>query len=249
MTKTLKIQMINSLKKHWMKPDFQGFMFIAALLLAIAPWTQGAAQPEGGGIVKTGSLVPQKLAVVLNPGDLNFLKAPLAEYTASLRESSARGMWVQGWNTPEQFFRWTMTAPAAGSYVVDALVSGEPGATIEIIGPLNRLELTLPPGNDHWGNNWNRLRVPGALSLPAGESIITVRSPAPKGAATAKLNGMALVSLELATRHDPRGLGQARAGVPFEHEVVLGCEVWRLSTVGRVGLPGARPKEEMAAND
>jgi len=187
------MQMINSLKNHWVKPVFQGFMFTVAFLLAIASWTEGAVQPE------TGSLVPQKLAVVLNPGDLNFLKAPLAEYTASLRESSARGMWVQGWNTPEQFFRWTMTVPAAGSYVVDALVSGEPGSTIEIIGPLNRLELTLPAGNDHWGNNWNRLRVPGALSLPEGASAITVRSPAPKGAATAKLNGMALVSLELAT--------------------------------------------------
>jgi acetyl esterase/lipase len=149
--------------------------------------------------LKTESLVPQKLAIVLNPGDLNFLKAPLAEYTASLRESSPRGFWVQGWNKPEQFFRWSLTSPSAGNYVVEVLISGEPGSSIEIIGPLNRLILTLPAGNDHWGNNWNRLRVPGTLSLPGGTSSITVRSQAPKGISTARLNGMALLSLELAT--------------------------------------------------
>ena len=191
-----------------MKPVLRGFMFTLALLFAITPKTKGAVQQERERIVKTDSLVPQKLPVVLNPGDLNFLKAPLAEYTASLRESSPRGFWVQGWNTTEQFFRWTVTAPAAGSYVVDALISGEPGSTVEIIGPLNRLALTLPAGNDHWGNNWNRLRVPGALSLPGGTSSITVRSPAPKGASTAKLNGMALLSLELATAAARKDLDQ-----------------------------------------
>src|ERR1035437_9745519 len=148
-TKNLKIQMINSLKKHWMKPGFQGFMFTVALLLAMAPALKGADQPVSGGVAKTESLVPQKRAVVLNPGDLNFLKAPLAEYTASLRESAAGGMWVQGWNKPEQFFRWNITAPKAGKYVFDVLISGEPGTTVEIISSLNRITLTLQPGNDN----------------------------------------------------------------------------------------------------
>ena len=200
--------MINSLKKHWMKPGFQGFMFTVALLLAMAPALKGADQPASGGVAKTESLVPQKRAVVLNPGDLNFLKAPLAEYTASLRESAAGGMWVQGWNKPEQFFRWNITAPKAGKYVFDVLISGEPGTTVEIISSLNRITLTLQPGNDLGGNNWNRLRVPGTLSLPKGASTITVRSPAPKGASTARLNGMALLSLEFATEATRKGIDQ-----------------------------------------
>src|SRR5690349_9410294 len=109
--------------------------------------------------------------VVLDPAGINVLKAPLAEYSDSLQESKPRGFWVQNWTSPEQFFRWSVSAPKAGRYTIDALISGEPGAVVEIAGPREHLNLTIPPGNDHWGNNWNRLRVPGLLSLPAGSSV------------------------------------------------------------------------------
>ncbi|HMI03283.1 MAG TPA: hypothetical protein VK541_12410, partial [Pedobacter sp.] len=164
-----------------MKPVRWGFMLAFTLLSAIALKTTGVVGQEKEKIVKSQYSVEQKQPIVLNPSDLNFLKAPLAEYTNSLKESNPRGFWVQGWNSLDQSFRWTVTAPKAGSYVFDVLISGEPGTTIEIISSLNRLTLILPPGNDLGGNNWNRLRVPGTLSLPEGVSSIEVRSPAPKG--------------------------------------------------------------------
>ena len=52
---------------------------------------------------------------------------------------------------------------------MEALISGAPGTVVEVGGPAGKVSLTIPPGNDHWGNNWNRLRVPGLLSLPAGQ--------------------------------------------------------------------------------
>jgi len=144
-------------------------------------------------------VVPQKAPnpVALDPAGINVLKAPLAEYSDSLQESRPKGFWVQNWTMPEQFFRWTVNAPKAGRYAVEALISGEPGTVVEIAGPRGKLSLTIPPGNDHWGNNWNRLPVPGWLSLPAGSSVVTVRSPGPKGVSTSKLKSMALLSLEL----------------------------------------------------
>jgi hypothetical protein len=159
------------------------------------------------GIAAAGTLgaqgngtVPQKAPnpVVLDPAGLNVLQASLAEYSDSL----------------QFLFRWTVTAPKAGRYIVEALISGEPGTVVEIAGPGDMVSLTIPPGNDPWGNNWNRLRVPGVLSLPAGSSTVTARSSAPKRVATKwsplpqwyKLNSMALMSLELAT-------AEARAGI------------------------------------
>ncbi len=79
--------MINSLKKHWRKTVFRGFLFTFALWLAMAPELKGADQPASGGNVTTESTVPQKLAVVLNPGDLNFLKAPQQSYVLLFGET------------------------------------------------------------------------------------------------------------------------------------------------------------------
>ncbi len=135
--------------------------------------------------------------VVIDPAGITVLKAPLAEYSDSLKPSAPPGFWIQNWTGPEQFFRWTVSAPKSGRYDVEILVSGEPGTVVEIAGPRNRLHVTIPKGNDIWGNNWNRLPVSGRLTLPEGRSIITVSSPAPKGASTSRLKSMALLSLEL----------------------------------------------------
>jgi hypothetical protein len=135
--------------------------------------------------------------VVIDPAGISVLKAPLAEYSDSLKASVPPGMWIQNWTAPEQFFRWTVSAAKAGQYAVELLVSGEPGTAVEVAGPRNRLDATIPDGNDVWGNNWNRVPVSGRLSLPEGRSVITVSSPAPKGASTSRMKSMALLSLEL----------------------------------------------------
>jgi hypothetical protein len=89
------------------------------------------------GFTCTADTVTQKAPnpVVLDPSAINFLKAPLAEYSDSLQESRPRGFWVQNWTSSGQVFRWNVSAPKAGRYTIDALISGEPGTQVEIAGP------------------------------------------------------------------------------------------------------------------
>jgi hypothetical protein len=130
---------------------------------------------------------------------VNALKANVAERSASTAESEPKGMWIQRWNDPRQFFAWKILAADPDEYSVDVLVSGAPGSKIEIAGPLNTIGVSIAEGNDHWGNNWNKISVPGKLVLPGGTSTVTVRSPNPTGIASNKnaYEGMALLSLEL----------------------------------------------------
>ena len=175
-----------------------GILIIAALLIGLHSRT--AAQQSNAG--------PQTIAhsganpLQLDPGTVNVLKANVAARSASLAESAPKGFWIQSWNDPQQTFAWTVQVPQAGEYSVDVLVSGAPGVQIEITSPLGGISVTIPNGNDHWGNNWNKIPVPGWLTLPQGTSTVTVRSPNPAGIATNRNNykGMALMSLELIAR-------------------------------------------------
>lgn len=168
----------------------------------------------------------------LDEGAINALKANVAERSASTAESDPKGMWIQNWNDPSQGFAWRVQAAHADEYSVDVLISGEPGSKFEIAGPSNTISMTLPEGNDHWGNNWNKISVPGGLNLPSGTSTITVRSPNPAGIATNKnsYKGMALLSLELIAqsqkkaieeriqqcRSNARWLADAKYGLMFQ---------------------------------
>jgi hypothetical protein len=136
------------------------------------------------------------------PSAVNVLKANLAERSSSTAESEPKGFWIQGWNDPHQSFHWRIQVPRAGDYSIGVLVSGAPGRLIEIAGPVNKLSVEIPKGNDHWGNNWNKIAVPGWLALPQGNSTVTVRSPNPAGIITNKsrYKGMALLSAELISR-------------------------------------------------
>jgi hypothetical protein len=146
----------------------------------------------------------------MNPNAVNVLKANTAERSASTVESHPAGFWIQGWNDVGQSFQWNVDSPQAGEYSVDILVSGAPGTRVEIAGPKDKLSVEIPEGNDHWGNNWNKIAVPGWLALPKGPAAITVRSPNPAGIATNKnaYKGMALLSLELVERNEKADLSE-----------------------------------------
>jgi len=172
-----------------------GILVIAALLIGLHPRT--AAQeldPAPQTIAQSGAD-----PLPLDPNTVNVLKANAATRSANTAESAPKGMWIQSWSDPQQTFAWKVQAPRASEYSVDVLVSGAPGSQIEIAGPRDTIKVTIPEGNDHWGNNWNRISVPGWLKLPQGTSTVTVRSPNPAGIATNKnhYKGMALMSLEL----------------------------------------------------
>jgi Alpha-L-fucosidase len=179
------------------KPQAE-ILLISALLIGLH--SRSAAQQSNAGpqtIAQSGANPLQ-----LDPNTVNVLKANVAARSASLAESAPKGFWIQSWNDSRQAFAWKVQVPQAGRYSVDVLVSGAPGSQIEIAGPRDTIKVTIPEGNDHWGNNWNKISVPGWLNLPQGSSTVTVRSPNPAGIATNKnhYKGMALMSLELIAR-------------------------------------------------
>jgi hypothetical protein len=178
------------------KPQAGILVFVALLIgLHFPAAAQSNAEPQT--IAQSGfNPLP------LDPNTVNVLKANVAARSPSTAENSPKGMWIQSWNDPQQTFAWKVQIPKEDKYSVDALVSGAPGSQIEIAGPRDTIKVTIPEGNDHWGNNWNKISVPGWLNLPQGTSTITVRSPNPAGIVTNKdhYKGMALISLELIAR-------------------------------------------------
>ena len=166
---------------------------IGSHCLIAAPQTGGESQT----IAQSGA---DPLPII--PSAVNVLEANLAERSSSTAESEPKGFWIQGWNDPHQSFQWKIQVPRAGDYSIDVLVSGAPSSLIEIAGPENKLSVEIPAGNDHWGNNWNKIAVPGWLALPQGNSTVIVRSPNPAGIITNKsrYKGMALLSVELISR-------------------------------------------------
>ena len=183
-----------------------GILFIAALLIgAHSPTAAQQADAEPQTIAQSGAN-----PLPLDPNTVNALKANLAARSVSTTESAAKGMWIQSWSDPQQTFAWKVQVPQASEYSVDVLVSGAPGSQIEIAGPRDTIKVTIPEGNDHWGNNWNKISVPGWLKLPQGTSTVTVRSPNPAGIATSKnhFKGMALMSLELIARSQKQAIAK-----------------------------------------
>ena len=169
--------------------------FIATLLIGVPSGTAAQeSNPAPQAVAQSGAN-----PLPLDPNTVNVLKANVAARSATTAEGAPKGMWIQSWSDPQQTFAWKVQATQAGKYSVDVLVSGAPGSQIEIAGPRNTIKVSIPEGNDHWGNNWNKISVPGWLNLPQGTSTVTVRSPNPAGIATNKnhYKGMALMSLEL----------------------------------------------------
>ncbi len=77
--------------------------------------------------------------------------------------------WLENWNTPDQYFEWTVKTTREGKYRVDAIINLKSGISAEIIGPEN----TLIVGSQE--EEWDRVEVEGSLNLPAGESIIRIQ--------------------------------------------------------------------------
>jgi hypothetical protein len=113
------------------------------------------------------------------PSAVNVLKANLAERSSSTAESEPKGFWIQGWNDPHQSFLWRIQVPRAGEYSIGVLVSGAPGSLIEIAGPENKLNVEIPEGNDHWGNNWNKIALPCRRETRRSLSAAQIRRESP----------------------------------------------------------------------
>lgn len=113
--------------------------------------------------------------VDVDPRGSTVLMADRADRSKALRpklvwdERPWGRAWVENWTSPAEYLRWQVRAPAPGSYEIDVLVFGQSGRRAVVIGPSNRLEFTMP------ASQWWRVRVSGALRIPAGTSLITLK--------------------------------------------------------------------------
>jgi hypothetical protein len=130
---------------------------------------------DAGMMAAVLTAIPLPAAVQIESGGITVLMADRADRSGTLKEKLVWGQkpwgraWVENWTNPDEFLRWTVVSAAPGSYQVDVLIAGQEGAKVEIRGDLARLEFTIPAGD------WQRLRVPGVLALPAGRSTLTLR--------------------------------------------------------------------------
>jgi len=124
--------------------------------------------------------------------------------------------WIDNWKSPDASIKWNITAPKTGEYEVAMLVEGAPGVEVEITGPDNTLTCELVR------SGWDKVIVPGQLSLPQGVGVITVRL---LGAADVKLKSVELINLDAKKnierrvkrfRSSTKWLADAKYGLMFQ---------------------------------
>jgi hypothetical protein len=150
---------------------------------------------------------PQKVLAVV-PSESNVLMAADAGLKGALKvqwPDQAARFWVWNWTSNDDVFTWKVRVPAAGKYavtllaqncgqvLVDCKLTSPPPVKVELTSKLGSLNYTIEFRKAAAGNSWMRDVVPGTLSLPAGESEITLRAKAPDG----KPFNLSLFSMEL----------------------------------------------------
>ncbi|TSA33823.1 MAG: hypothetical protein D4R64_13475 [Porphyromonadaceae bacterium] len=133
----------------------------------------------------------QFVAIQIKPNDVTILMSDRAKLTGNLKvfnidPTNLKRFWVQNWKNPDDSFEWTLNAPADGLYTADMLIEGAPGNKIEIAGPVNSLICTLQV------TGWDKIAVPGELSLRKGTNKISVKAMEP---ANLKFKSLELINL------------------------------------------------------
>lgn len=118
-------------------------------------------------------------ALPVSTDKITYLMADRAERPGSLGmfvdpgHLNEKRFWVTNWNSPSDYFRWTVNVPVAGEYLVDALVKSPKDSVITVAG-VNNGSVQLAGSGD-----WDKIRATGTLSLPAGVSDILVTADHP----------------------------------------------------------------------
>ncbi|QJD86960.1 Ig-like domain-containing protein [Cohnella herbarum] len=121
----------------------------------------------------------QQLEAIPVNGKITYLMADRADRSASLGQFvdpshvNEKRFWVTNWNSPADYFKWTVNVPVAGEYVVDALIKAPTNSTITVT--------SVTYGNVQFAGSgdWDKIRAPGTLLLPAGLSEILVTASNP----------------------------------------------------------------------
>ncbi len=161
----------------------------------------------------------------LKPDDSTVLMGVDAELSDGLQRVSHSGhgkFQVSGWSRADQTATWKVTAAKARPYEVFALVKRANNQPLAF--KLDAAEQTLRgslPANPY---SWQRVKLDGALNLPAGESTIALRIAAADGKPdfNAELHAIELVQPDVhtkltqrakATRSSPDWFQNARYGM------------------------------------
>ncbi len=142
------------------------------------------------------------------PADTNVLMAADASLKGDLKvqwPDQAARFWVWNWTNDDQSLTWKVRVPQAGKYsvallalncgkvLIDCKLPSPPPVKVELASRLSKLTYTVAYRKASATNEWMRDELPGTLSLPAGESEITLRALAPAG----QPFNLALFSMEL----------------------------------------------------
>ena len=130
---------------------------------------------------------------------LNDIESPCNKVVPPL------GLLYVGWNKPGEWFKITVSAAEAGTYVADVLYTSQRGAVVAVDvdgmppGPGVSIASTFDPAETiawrQW-HHWNVARDAFEVALPKGESVLTVRIVA---------NGeMNLATLDFRKKGSPR---------------------------------------------
>lgn len=133
----------------------------------------------------------QEIVVPILPNDITILMPDRAKITGNTKIFSTdrynlKRFWVGNWKSAADSFEWTVDVTKDGQYEATFLIAGDPGNTIEITSPANRLTCTL----EHKG--WDKITTPGKLSLLKGTNVITVKAMEP---ANLKLKSVELIDM------------------------------------------------------
>ena len=110
----------------------------------------------------------------IQPNDITILMADRAKLSGAAEYKELdpgkpfKRFWVESGNTPDDAIEWNVATPKAGDYEVTLLIEGTTNDEIEITSHNNALVCALP----HDG--WDKVPVPGHLSIPEGNSVISV---------------------------------------------------------------------------
>jgi hypothetical protein len=164
----------------------------------------------------------QPTRVQIQPNDITVLMGDRAklsggpEYKELDPGKPFKRFWVESGDAPDAAIEWNIAAPNAGEFEVTLLIEGASGDEIEITSDNNALVGELP----HDG--WDKVTVRGRLSVPKGDSAITVRF---RNAADIKLKSVELINLDDKDniesrieefRADPQWLADAHYGLMFQ---------------------------------
>lgn len=185
----------------------------------------------------------------LKPDNITVLMAVDAELSEGLERVSLSGhgkFQVKSWSRPDQFASWKISTPEAAAYEAYVLIKRPSNRPLKLDLAVGDAAVTADlPSNRY---NWQRVKLEGLLTLPAGQSTLTLRlAPASgKGLFSAEVHAVELVRPEVREDLEKRALA-VRSNTKWFQEARYGMMVhWTRQSMPLEG--DQKPYAEAVAN-